>query len=140
MLAFVGINFVIFLIISIQIRKLSESQHQFPNKFNLSNVRSLMAFVTALGLAWIFVLLTYIDKPVIMKNCFETLFVVCNSLQGFMLYYFYCISKAEIRAYYLELFDYRPFSQTPTLTGNSARRTIATRNSIVGNHQIQSAF
>ncbi|EDV26173.1 uncharacterized protein TRIADDRAFT_56009 [Trichoplax adhaerens] len=96
--------------------KSSISHHRIRTKITMSQVRSLMAFVTALGLAWIFVLLTYIEGPTVLRHCFEAMFVTFTSLQGFFLYYLYCISKKEIRICYLELFDYKPNSQTPTIT------------------------
>ncbi|EDV23832.1 uncharacterized protein TRIADDRAFT_57425 [Trichoplax adhaerens] len=118
MLALVGVNFVIFILIFYQVRKLSKDR---DGNFTLSQMRALMALVTALGLAWIFVLLTYIEKPVFLKNIAEVLFVVCTSLQGFFLYYFYCVSKDEVRACYMKLFGYQPLSQTQS--GTSTKPT-----------------
>ncbi|RDD44479.1 G-protein coupled receptor 126 [Trichoplax sp. H2] len=113
--------------------KSSISHHRIRTKITMSQVRSLMAFVTALGLAWIFVLLTYIEGPTVLRHCFEAMFVTFTSLQGFFLYYLYCISKKEIRICYLELFDYKPNSQTPTITGTSTKRTgtYVVRNSVL---------
>ena len=118
MLALVGVNFVIFILIFYQVRKLAKDRDA---NFTLSQMRALLALVTALGLAWLFVLLTYFEEPDILRNIFEVMFVVFTSLQGFFLFYFYCVSKDEVRACYMKLFGYQPLGQTQS--GTSTKRT-----------------
>ncbi|XP_078359561.1 adhesion G protein-coupled receptor L3-like [Oculina patagonica] len=67
------------------------------NEDSPSNVRSLAkAFVTLLpilGLTWVFGLLAVNNSSVV----FEYLFAIFNSLQGFLIFLFYCLKNTEVR-------------------------------------------
>ncbi|EDV23871.1 uncharacterized protein TRIADDRAFT_57516 [Trichoplax adhaerens] len=101
-----GINLIIFLIIFQLIRRLSRERNQ---GVTFAQVISLMALVTAFGLAWLFSAVELASEGEA-KDVFGGIFIVLSQLQGTLLFFLYCVAKKEVRNKYLELFGYGKIS------------------------------
>ena len=75
---------------------------------------SIAGVMSLFGLAWVFGALTVVTR----SFAFQVLFAIFNSLQGFMLFVFYCVISKESRELWTQLLCSRkkPFSSFATLS------------------------
>ena len=87
---------------------------------NIAGVMSLF------GLAWVFGALTVVTR----SFAFQVLFAIFNSLQGFMLFVFYCVISKESRELWTQLLCSRkkPFSSSgiPSKAGKILKQSVGT--------------
>ena len=124
-------NFTIFSIIirslaTRKIKRASSTNGGDSSKENIEalkrQVRSAFTIATLLGLSWIFALLAVGE----VREVFQWIFSILNSLQGFLIFVLYTIRNREIRNQLSKRFNcinYRNKSTSSTLSSSAAVET-----------------
>ena len=119
MFAILLFNTVIFVIVIATLVKhskktLRRKADQGKRKTIIRLMCSIAGVMSLFGLAWVFGALTVITR----SFAFQVLFAIFNSLQGFMLFVFFCVISKESRELWMQLLCSRrkPFSSAGTLS------------------------
>ena len=110
-------NTVIFVIIITVLIKHSKKQlkrkaDQEKRKTILRLMCSIIGVMSIFGLAWVFGALTVVSR----SFAFQVLFALFNSLQGFMIFLFFCVISKESRELWTKLICQRKKFQTGSFT------------------------
>ena len=83
--------------------------------FFRAGVKGVMILTPILGINWLFGLLAVNEDMIV----FEFLFVIINSLQGFLIFLFHCVGSSEVRqpllSKYLENCYFRKACTSPII-------------------------
>ncbi|XP_036450341.1 uncharacterized protein LOC118824359 [Colossoma macropomum] len=88
------LTFSMFIVVMVLMRRIRSQNPQYARKRTLmQDFRSVTALLVFLGITWGFAFFAW--GPV--NLAFMCLFTVCNSLQGFFIFVFYCAAKQNVR-------------------------------------------
>ena len=99
-------NIVIFVIVIAVLikhgrKKLKREVDQEKTKTIIRLMLSIAGVISIYGLAWVFGALTVVSRS---RFVFQVLFAIFNSLQGFMIFLFFCVVSRESRELWTQLF------------------------------------
>ena len=107
--AILMVNVVIFvLVIGVLVKhtldKLDRTKEQMNIKTTIRLFISIAGVMFLFGLTWLFGALTVTGlKDTTASTAFQVLFVICNALQGFFIFFFLCVFNKDARDLWLEL-------------------------------------
>lgn len=101
-------NFIVLILVTLAILDRNETQSQ--RRKNLATVRIAFACSVLLGTTWVFGIAAVGD----LRDMFQWLFCVFNSLQGFFIFIFYAVRNAEVRRTWTKFFGLTEFERSST--------------------------
>ena len=123
--------FVIKVLIKHSKKKFDREVDQEKRKTILRLMCSIIGVMSIFGLAWVFGALTVVSR----SFAFQVLFALFNSLQGFMIFLFFCVLSKENRELWTKLIcrreKFRISSFTPTVAGKQGVGTSSTLGTAV---------
>ncbi|XP_017263583.2 adhesion G-protein coupled receptor G4 [Kryptolebias marmoratus] len=86
-------NFIVFILVLVQIKKMRANKVSAKSHGSLQDLRAVVGLTVLLGLTWSMGFFSFGPGRVAMMY----LFSICNSLQGFFVFLFYCLMKDNVR-------------------------------------------
>ena len=107
-------------------KKLGREVDQGKRKTVLRLMCSIIGVMSIFGLAWVFGALTVVSR----SFAFQVLFAIFNSLQGFMIFLFFCVISKESRDLWAKLLcrgkKLQTGSSAPSKAGKSLKQGVGT--------------
>ena len=109
-------NFIVLILVTLAILDRKETRSQ--RRENLASVRIAFACSVLLGTTWAFGIVAVGD----LRDIFQWLFCIFNSLQGLFIFIFYAARNAEVRRTWTKFFGLTEFERTSTGFGRTKTR------------------
>ncbi|XP_078478589.1 LOW QUALITY PROTEIN: uncharacterized protein LOC144739520 [Lampetra planeri] len=114
-------NIAVFTVVLIQIRQTRANKPSANKRSSVHDLRAVASLTVLLGLTWSMGFFSFGPGRVVLLY----LFSICNTLQGFFVFFFHCLMKENVRKQWrihlccgrLRLSDYSDWSRTVTAGG-----------------------
>ncbi|XP_061899842.1 adhesion G-protein coupled receptor G2-like [Entelurus aequoreus] len=86
-------NTCVFLVVLVQIRRMGANKPRAHSRRSVQDLKAAASLTVLLGLTWLMGFFSFGPGRVVMMY----LFTICNTLQGFLVFFFHCLMKENVR-------------------------------------------
>ena len=123
---------VIFVVVIVVLVKhlIKRLKEQVNNSGTIKGMANITGIFCLLGLTWIFGALTVMKAD----QAFQIIFTVTNSLQGFLIFIFFCVLNGDVRSTWLKTLPCKRLTTKMTCTTKEPSKPQSTSRSVLPSH------